>query len=290
MMELEAIKALLSRTVAYHPDLARLLNSVNAAVMLSQGMFWQRIAESRGEKEFSVTMEEWELYTGLSPEKQASARKILIGSEVWSEAKRGVPARIFYLIKVEKLITLLTEFLARSGSGFPGTLFWEKPARKNPKLGSGFPGNIPIKSLIEENKEREGARDFSVSRLPLSEAAAQTVQKFVDNNFGGQPEQIKKTERAKGLLQAAFEENPETLRYYRENLRLRFDDNRFFLELANFANFYQENTVFLNDPLAVSFLQKKLTAWLSRANDSPNGKATTERPTDVSEYRDAYED
>ena len=109
-----ALKSLLKRPVAYHADLARLTGNPCAAIMLSQGMYWQGIAESRGEEWFFVTGQEWEIQTGLSRKNQETARTRMREMGFWAEKLQGVPARLYFKIDVQILAELLEEWANRA--------------------------------------------------------------------------------------------------------------------------------------------------------------------------------
>lgn len=101
---------LLTRPIAYHPALARLLGSVPAAVMLSQAIYWQQRVPGGarphgcpGEGWWWHTIEEWEEETALSRDVQHTARRRLVGMGILHERRAGQPARMWYRVDMEAL-------------------------------------------------------------------------------------------------------------------------------------------------------------------------------------------
>ena len=108
---IDAISQLLESPVAYHAVLAKALRSVPAAVMLSQGIYWQRQAEKAGRDTFWMTIEGWYEQTGITPESQNTARRVLRNAGFWHEMLVGMPAKTHYRIDVPALVTVITGYL-----------------------------------------------------------------------------------------------------------------------------------------------------------------------------------
>lgn len=111
MIPIESVSELLTPPVAYHAALARMLKSPTAAIMLSQGMYWQRINKKQGKECFWITGDQWYEQTGLTVEHQKTARKILRDRGFWLENLIGVPAKLHYRIDVSELLNQLEVFL-----------------------------------------------------------------------------------------------------------------------------------------------------------------------------------
>lgn len=88
---------LLDRPIAFHRILVEWTGSVNAALMLSQLIYWSKRTQDP-EGWVYKTAAHWEEETGLSQREQAGARKQLrVGG--WVEEKlKGVPATLHYRI------------------------------------------------------------------------------------------------------------------------------------------------------------------------------------------------
>jgi hypothetical protein len=103
----DPLDELLQRPIAYHPSFARMLGSTAAAVMLSQGLYWQARVKSI-DGYWWKTADEWEEETGLSRNEQEDARRKLRQTTFWFEELRGVPATMYYLVDKDSLIAELS--------------------------------------------------------------------------------------------------------------------------------------------------------------------------------------
>jgi len=154
-MSISAVKHLLSSPVAYHPILARALGSVPAAVMLSQGIYWQNKSEQEGGTTFFLTAEEWFNQTGVTEDAQKTARKVLGKAGFWHEKLMGMPARMHYRIDVDALVAVIDQYLK---TATPVAVDYRNKKREKPRTSSGkFRQQVAVnygnKETIE-NKER----------------------------------------------------------------------------------------------------------------------------------------
>lgn len=118
---LSLIKQLSDRPISFHRAYVKLTGSVNAALMLSQAMYWTpRTTDTDGW--FYKSSADWEEETGLGRHEQDTARKQLKRTGFWSEKLKGVPATTHYKIDLEKMASSLTE---------SGKLDCENPASKS---------------------------------------------------------------------------------------------------------------------------------------------------------------
>jgi len=108
---LPVIWSLLGRHVAFHRRLVDLTNSVKAALLLSQSIYWTRhgrdIAQSGGW--FHKTTEQWNWETGLSLREQSGAREALKGLALLEECRLGIPARVHFRLQLESLRGFLSD-------------------------------------------------------------------------------------------------------------------------------------------------------------------------------------
>jgi len=113
-----ALIDLLDRPIAYHRIFRTITGNTVAAVMLSQAVYWQRIADSgNGGKDgwWWKERDEWETETGLSRSEQETARKRLIQLGVMKEHRRGVPPRMWYHVDFDILEEKLQEYQQNAG-------------------------------------------------------------------------------------------------------------------------------------------------------------------------------
>lgn len=108
--------ALLSdKPVAYHPDIARIVGSVKAAIFLSQLLYWTG-KEKRSDGFIWKTRAEMEEETALSRGEQEGARKKLKALGVLEEKRAGIPAKLHYRINVARLTQLIDEYYSKQAS------------------------------------------------------------------------------------------------------------------------------------------------------------------------------
>lgn len=96
------------RPIAFQRSYVRVGGSINAALMLSQAMHWARtdVAIRRGGW-FYKTSREWEAETGLTRREQETARKKLKERGLLEEELRGIPAKLYYRVNLDRLAELL---------------------------------------------------------------------------------------------------------------------------------------------------------------------------------------
>lgn len=102
----EIILGMLKRPIAFHRPLVPISGSVAGAVWLSQLVYWTgRGADMDGW--IYKTMGEWEGETGLGRREQEAVRSVLRGAGLLCEKRRGVPARLFYKLDLDRLADML---------------------------------------------------------------------------------------------------------------------------------------------------------------------------------------
>lgn len=149
---------ILDRQVAFHRRFVDITGSINAALMLSQGVYWQSRNED-GEWWFQ-TREKWTEETGMTRDEQETARKKLRECDFWHEELRGVPAKLYYKVDLDKLfagvvydkIDLLKSLLLvgdnpanRQGEIPPSTV----KNKENKKVIGGPEHSLPIPTIEE---------------------------------------------------------------------------------------------------------------------------------------------
>jgi hypothetical protein len=111
----------LDRPIAFQRAFVRITGSINAALMLSQAVYWSRRVSLPGGW-FYKMQTEWEDETGLTRRQQDGARKVLVKLGVLVEEKRGVPQKLFYRVDTERLEELRTKTPLRMHHPYnPGT-------------------------------------------------------------------------------------------------------------------------------------------------------------------------
>jgi hypothetical protein len=109
-LDLNRLLDLLDRPIAFHRVFVELTGSVTAGLMLSQGLYWTRIKrrdDPGSDGWFYKTQAEWEEETGMGRSEQETARKHLRHTPFWQEQRRGVPAKLYFRIDLERLAEAL---------------------------------------------------------------------------------------------------------------------------------------------------------------------------------------
>lgn len=141
---------ILDRPIAFHRCFVNLTGSINAALMLSQAVYWQRKNEDG--KWWFQTREKWTDETGLTRDEQETARKRLVKFDFWKEELRGIPAKLYFNVDVAKL----AELLSSSPSSFSSCT---QPVGGNaPNSEGAIPPAIVGKETKQETKEVCGKR------------------------------------------------------------------------------------------------------------------------------------
>ncbi len=109
--QLSTIWPLLGRRIAFLPRLVDLTDSVKAALLLSQSIYWTHrgrdIAQTGGW--FHKTTEQWTWETGLSPKEQRLARDTLKNLALVDERRMGVPPRVHFRLQMDHLGNCLSD-------------------------------------------------------------------------------------------------------------------------------------------------------------------------------------
>jgi hypothetical protein len=125
----------LSRTIAFQRSFVTITGSINAALMLSQAVYWSPKTKDP-DGWFYKSAEEWEDELGLTWEQQNLARKKLREAGIWEEKREGVGSPIFFRVNQGNLECTLREML-NDHSVLPGMANQgkpESPVRESPNI------------------------------------------------------------------------------------------------------------------------------------------------------------
>jgi len=144
-------------TVSFHAVFAKAFKSIPVGVFLSQSFFWQENRKYKSEKIhleidgkqfFTKTAKDWFDETGLTTDQQQKVRSILCTARVLEERLVGNPAKMFYHIDFEALVSVINQYLvsgiSASSDRRGGNIFKEQTKRGKAK---NRVGNKPILSL-----------------------------------------------------------------------------------------------------------------------------------------------
>lgn len=105
---------LVDRPIAFQRSFVRLGVGITGALLLSQIVYWQNRMEGQW---FYKTQADLEEETGLTRYEQEGARKKLVSCGVLEEAKRGIPAKLYFRVNQERLEELLVGKSQHTGVG-----------------------------------------------------------------------------------------------------------------------------------------------------------------------------
>ena len=105
---------LVDRPIAFQRSFVRLGVGITGALLLSQIVYWQNRMEGNW---FYKTQADLEEETGLTRYEQEGARKKLVSCGVLEEAKRGIPAKLYFRVNQERLEELLLGENQHTGMG-----------------------------------------------------------------------------------------------------------------------------------------------------------------------------
>lgn len=137
------LETLLDRPIAYHRVFFDLTDSIKAALMLSQAVYWSKRTKDE-EGWFYKSRHEWRAETGMTREEQEGARRILRQLGCWQEKLHGVPGRLFYRIDFNILYQKLWALNEAQG-GKPANLMAENPPTRERKTTQQAGGKPPSK-------------------------------------------------------------------------------------------------------------------------------------------------
>lgn len=105
---------LVDRPIAFQRSFVRLGVGITGALFLSQIVYWQN---RMGGQWFYKTQADLEEETGLTRYEQEGARKKLVSCGVLEEAKRGIPAKLYFRVNPDRLEELLVGENKHAGVG-----------------------------------------------------------------------------------------------------------------------------------------------------------------------------
>lgn len=105
---------LVDRPIAFQRSFVRLGVGITGALLLSQIVYWQNRMDGQW---FYKTQADLEEETGLTRYEQEGARKKLVSCGVLEEARRGIPAKLYFRINQLRLEELLLGKVQQAGLG-----------------------------------------------------------------------------------------------------------------------------------------------------------------------------
>ena len=128
----DELLAVLGRAIAFRPLLSQLCGNLAAGIMVSQAIYWCGVTDDP-QGWFYKSAAEWQRETSVTLAQQEHARAILRTTSFWYEARRSLPAKLYYRVDLEQLRHALAKFEVNQQSRFGkrGNLDSAKYGNKN---------------------------------------------------------------------------------------------------------------------------------------------------------------
>ena len=102
--------------VSFHRCLVPITGGVTAALMLSQAIWTTQNIDAAANGWFSKSREQWTEDTGLSRWEQATARRALRSAGFLEERRIGMPSKLWYRVRPERVWHALQMHAASRGT------------------------------------------------------------------------------------------------------------------------------------------------------------------------------
>lgn len=151
----ELLENFQEKPVAYHRIYAKITGGITAGILLSQILYWDLIMKH---KEFFKTDKEFcdELSMGLYELK--GAKKKLLDLDLITTNRKGVPAKTYYTVNLDQLISMITSYgknpqlvMGKTTNKLlekPTTIYTENTTKNNTDTSNSKELQSNIKSLI----------------------------------------------------------------------------------------------------------------------------------------------
>ena len=101
--------------VSFHRCLVPITGGVTAALMLSQAIWATQALDYASEGWFSKSQDQWTEDTGLSRWEQETARRALRNAGFMEERRAGLPSKLWYRVRADRVWRALQDRDANSG-------------------------------------------------------------------------------------------------------------------------------------------------------------------------------
>ena len=218
----------LKSIVAYRPQFARALGSATAALFLSQAIYWQQKAgegnyfykKRDAERDDNNLMLEpktndqqsWEWELGLSRYEQESSRKLLKKHHLLREKLEGMPAKTYYCVDYDALVTFLQVNLKATSK--KQTFANNQPVSDHQQAGGKTTNKQDGKPLTSRGKTIQLGSGITTNRLaekpPTIYKEAKTTTEITTNIAPPPLENLDESSSADLFKKPAADENTPT--------------------------------------------------------------------------------
>ena len=161
---------MMDRPIAFQRAFVVITGSTNAALMLSQIVYWAKRTKTGW---FYKTREQWMEETGLSRHEQESARKVLVSLKLIEERRAGIPATMHFRLNTKVLGDIM-----RTAS--PSS-WLETDQQDGEKLTNKMAGNLPTntETTSESTQGEEKSASMKAQKLPSYGKKASWVGPYI---------------------------------------------------------------------------------------------------------------
>ncbi|MDH4869149.1 hypothetical protein SBO82_19485 [Alcaligenes nematophilus] len=184
MLSASDLMRTIGRPIAYHPALARMVGGVNAAIFLSQLIYWDERMED-AELGVYKTAEQWEAETGLSVREQTTARRQLRDRGLITETHKRIEHKLYFKLDrgaFDRLIAgaadtenpeqqnadSLNAETQFGNSESANTETPKAPSPNHPKRSSLIKTEITTETTEEKNTKKENPPSFNFEHWPVN--------------------------------------------------------------------------------------------------------------------------
>lgn len=191
--EYEILRSLLSdRPIAFHPMLARIFGGINEALLFQQLAYW---SDKGSDPEWIYkTQKDIQDEITLTRTQQENARRKLRSLGVIEEAKRGVPAKLYFRVIWDRVYELLEEHTSQD-AGNPQARMQAPPKdagnlqprmRETAEQERGEPadqdaGDVPTNTKSTNKEYSEKPLEFSKGRSTEYDEAREWLFPYIDD-------------------------------------------------------------------------------------------------------------
>lgn len=184
MLSASDLMRTIGRPIAYHPALARMVGGVNAAIFLSQLIYWDERMED-AELGVYKTAEQWEAETGLSVREQTTARRQLRDRGLITETHKRIEHKLYFKLDraafdrlvagaadtenpEQQNVDSLNAETQFGNSESANTETPKAPSPNHPKRSSLIKTEITTETTEEKNTKKENSPSFSFEHWPVN--------------------------------------------------------------------------------------------------------------------------
>jgi hypothetical protein len=163
--DIEVVKTLLKRPIAFHWSLAMMCESVHAGLMLSQAIYWSERTEDP-EGWFYKTRTDWFKELCLGRYEQETAREILRERGFVVEELKGNPAKMHYQVHIEAVYSGLLKLAGKQPT---------RKAAKQPTVNQPSGGGKAADKLGEKQPTETAGKQPTIYEQRLPETSSGTT-------------------------------------------------------------------------------------------------------------------